>query len=60
MKGEKERGKNCPLKNTAVVWDRARCLIVCPNILATTSEVIVDPFNFQYGGFVAANLPSNP
>ncbi len=45
MKGEKERGKNCTLKNTAVVWDRARYLIVCPNILARTSEVIVDPFN---------------
>ncbi len=45
MKGEKERGKNCTLNNTAVVWDRARYLIVCPNILGTTSEVIVDPFN---------------
>ncbi len=45
MKGEKERGKNCILKNTAVVWDRARYLIVCRNILATSNEVIVDPFN---------------
>ncbi len=60
MKGEKERGKNCTLKNTAVVWDRARYLIVCPNILATTSEVIVDPFNQPVWGFVAANLSSNP
>ncbi len=45
MKGEKGLGKNCPLKNTAVVSDRARYLVVCPNVLATTSEVIVNPFN---------------
>ncbi len=60
MKGEKERGKNCTLKNTAVVWNRARYLIVCPNILATISEVIVDPVNQPILGFVAANLSSNP
>ncbi len=44
VKSEKERGKNCTLKNTRVVWDRDRYLVVCPNILATTSQVIVDPF----------------
>ncbi len=44
-KGVKERGKNCTLKNTAVVWDSAKYLVVCPNLLATTSEVIVDPFS---------------
>ncbi len=45
MKGEKEKGKNCTLKNAAVVLDRAKSLVACSNILATTSEVIVDPFN---------------
>ncbi len=45
MKSEKERGKNCTLKNTAVVWDRGRYLVVCPNILATTNEVLTDPIN---------------
>ncbi len=45
MKGEKEQVKNCMLKNTTVVWDRARYLTVCPNTWATTSEVIVHPFN---------------
>ncbi len=60
MEGEKERGKNCTLKNTTVVWDRARYLAVCPNILVKTSEVIVDPLTSKYGGFVAANLSSNP
>ncbi len=56
MKGEKERGKNCTLKNTAVVWDRARYLIVCPNILATTSEVIVNPFNQSIWGIYGSEL----
>ncbi len=56
MKGEKERGKNCTLKNTAVVCDRARYLIVCLNILATTSEVIVDPFNQPIWGICGSKL----
>ncbi len=60
MEGEKERGKNCTLKNTAVFWDRARYLVVCSNILVKTSEVIVGPLTSKYGGFVAANLLSNP
>ncbi len=45
MKGEKYRGKNCTLKNTTVVWDRARYLVVCLNVLATASEVNVNQFN---------------
>ncbi len=56
MKGEKERGKNCTLKNTAVVWDRARYLIVCPNIVATTSEVIVDPLSQPVWGECGSKL----
>ncbi len=56
MNGENERGKNCTLKNTAVVWDRARNLIVCPNILATTSEVIVDPFKQPIWGICGSKL----
>ncbi len=51
MKGEKERGKN-----TAVVWDRARYLVVCPNILAATSEVFVDPFNQPIWGIYGGKL----
>ncbi len=42
MKGEKERGKNCTLKNTAVVWDRARYLNVYPNILAIYLSIFVE------------------
>ncbi len=57
MKGEKERGKNCTLKYTAVVGDRARYLIVCPNILAKTSEVIVDPLNQPIWGIGGRKLP---
>ncbi len=30
------------MKNATVVWDRASYLVVCPNILATTSEVLVE------------------
>ncbi len=60
MEGDKERGKNCTLKNTAVVWGRARYLVVCSNILVKTSELIVDPLTSKYGGVVAANLSSNP
>ncbi len=56
MHGEKERGKNCTLKNTAVVWDRARYLIVFPNLLATTSEVIVDPFKQPVWGICGSKL----
>ncbi len=56
MNGENERGKNCTLKNTAVVWDRARYLIVCPNILATNSEVIVDPFKQPIWGICGSKL----
>ncbi len=56
MKGEKESGKNGILKNTAVVWDRARYLIVCSNILATTSEIIVDPFDQPIWGICGSKL----
>ncbi len=56
MKGEKERGQNCTLKNTAVVSDRARYLIVFPNILATTGEVIVDPFKQPVWGICGSKL----
>ncbi len=56
MKGEKERGKNCTLKNTTVVWDRARYLIVCPNKLATTSEIIVEPLDQPIRGSCGSKL----
>ncbi len=51
MQGEKEREKN-----TAVVWDLARYPVACPNILATTSEVIVDPFNQPVCGICGSKL----
>ncbi len=60
MKGEKELGKVCTLKNTTVVWDSARYLVACPNVLATTIEVIVNPFDQTIWGFVAASLSSKP
>ncbi len=44
MKGEKEGVKNSALKNATVVWVRARYLVSCPNVLAATSEVIVNGF----------------
>ncbi len=56
MKVEKERGKNCTLKNTAVVWDRARYLVVCPNILAATIEVFVDSFNQSIWGICGSKF----
>ncbi len=56
MKGEKERGKNSTLKNTAVVWDRARYLVVYPNILATTGEVIVETLNQPTWGIWGSKL----
>ncbi len=60
MKGEKERGENCVSKNTAVVWDRARYLIVCLNILATTSEIIVDPLNQVIWGICGSKFVEQP
>ncbi len=56
MKGEQEKGKNYTLKNTAVVWDRARYPVVCPNILATANEVIADPLNQPTWG-ICGNKP---
>ncbi len=56
MKVEKDRGNNGTLKNTAVVWDRVRYLIVCPNILASTSELIVDSFNQPAWGICGSKL----
>ncbi len=42
---KKKRGKNCTLMNAIVIWDRARYLVVCPNVLATAIEVNVNQFN---------------
>ncbi len=56
MTSEKELGKACTLKNTTVVWDRARYLVACPNVLATTSEVIMNPFNQPILGICGSKL----
>ncbi len=56
MKGEKERGKNRTLKSITGVWDRARYIAMYPDVLATTREVIVDPFNQPIWGICGSNL----
>ncbi len=56
MKGEKEGVKNSALKNTTVAWVRARHLVVCLNVLAATSEVIVNGFYIKPYHIVALLL----
>ncbi len=56
----KRTGKELRLEEHHRYLGCGRKLVVYPNILATTTEVIVDPFNQPNGGFGATNLSSNP
>ncbi len=56
MKGEKERGKNCTLKNATVIGDRTRYLGACSNILAATGKVFLNPVHQPVQGICGNEL----